>query len=64
MKKYGRGRGGIDPLREFLDTRENCITSPVSKRKFSIILLTHTPYHIHRTFRKLLLSSSGMENKQ
>jgi hypothetical protein len=56
------GRKDIDPFMEFLDHEDTCNTSPVSKRDFSIILQTHTHYCIHKKFRKLLLSSSGVEN--
>jgi len=53
---------GTEPLMKFLDNGDTCNTSPVSKRKFSIILQTHTPYYIHANFRQLLLSTSGVEN--
>jgi len=58
MKKYGGGRRGIDPLMEFLDNGDTCITLPVSKRKFSIILQTNIHYYIQATFRELLISST------
>ena len=38
------------------------ITPLVNKRTFSIVLKKHTSHHIHKTFRKLLFSSSREHN--
>jgi hypothetical protein len=37
---------------EFLDNGQTYNTLPASKGTFYIVLKSHTPYYIHKTFRK------------